>query len=495
MPPPCSTDTVVTLLPSVVQQGAGPLCLRTVGWQTPARATRFRGFAISCRDARFKSVIRILKKLYLELDRLLEARGRGAVQRVQADAGLGETYIRDLRDRLADGVDRRYDLSALLRMLEALGVPPGAFFGKVFGALEPIALTQLETRRLGEPPELVARVKERLLLEQWQPLVELPEHLRRLDAHRYENAVEAARFARADLEEVAAGLRPLAQGVPLLAVYGSALRMTDRFNESQQAVVAAIEAAESTGDEAILGDLVQRLAYVVADRSGDYGRALQLAEKAMVHHVAAGDMNAAGTAFVDRGLWQYKLGRYEEAIRSQRRALELLDDSEHRNRFSALQVQGLCWCELGELEQAHKNASQASELAPWVGALMRVKLLRLQARIAVDRRRYGAAEEHLREAIEAFGPTSVDEAAVATVELVRVLQIQNRTDNARETAKSMTQFVIPLQDRSVAAAAAAHELLKRAQAGCDIPLELLHRVIEVLEDERARPRERARSKR
>ncbi len=441
------------------------------------------------------SVIRILKKLYLELDRLLEARGRGAVQRVQADAGLGETYVRNLRNRLAAGADRRYDLTALLRLLEALGVPPAAFFGKVFGALEPIALTQLETRRLGEPPELVARVKERLLLESWQPLAELPGHLRRLDAHRYENAVEAARFARADLEQVAAGLRPLAQGVPLLAVYGSALRMTDRFNEAQQAVMAAIEAAESAGDESILGDLVQRLAYVVADRSGDYGRALLLAEKTLVYHVASGDMNAAGTAFVDRGLWQYKLGRYEEAIRSQRRALELLDDSEHRNRFTAFQGLGLCHRELGDLDKAHEHTTYAAELAPRVGALMAAKLLRLRARIAIDRRRYATAEEHLREAIEVFEPASVDDAAVATVELVRVLRLLDRMGDAQETGKKMAQFIIPLQDRSVAAAAAAHQLLICAQADGEIPLKLIDRVIEVLENERARPPRRARSRR
>ncbi len=145
-------------------------------------------------------MIWVLRRIYRELDWLIEAAGHGAKTRIQTAAGLGESYIRNLRDRLAAGQDKRYDLAALLRMLEVLRVDAGVFFGKVFGIRDPIELTQLETHQLGEPPELVAKVKDLLRLEEWQPLAEPPEHVRQLDAHRYQDAGEAGRFARTELE-------------------------------------------------------------------------------------------------------------------------------------------------------------------------------------------------------------------------------------------------------------------------------------------------------
>ncbi len=474
---------------AVYVSGSGERCRDRLRVQTPSQ-----GLCAQRPGDNVRLMIGVLRRVYRELDWLIEGAGHGAMTRIQTAAGLGESYIRNLRDRLAAGQDRRYDLAALLRMLEVLRVDAGAFFGKVFGTLGPIELTQLEAHQLGEPPELVTRVQDLLRLEEWQPLAEPPEHVRQLDAHRYQDAGSAARFARTELEEVLAGLRPLAEAVPLLAVYGSALRMTDDFGGAQQTLVAALEVAEPSGDAAILGDLLQRLAYVVADRCGDYRRALRLSERAMVWLLEVGDMNAVGKTFVDRGLWQYKLGRPEEAIRSQRRALELLADDMHRNRFSALQVLGLGHRELGDLEFAHEYASRAAELAPHVGSLLAAKLLRLRARIAIDRWQYEAAEEHLREAIDAFSPVSAGEAALATVELVRVLLLRDRADEARETAKTMTHFIIPLEDTSEVAASAALELLKRAQTG-QIPKELVDRVVTVLEKERARPKERARSRR
>ncbi len=431
------------------------------------------------------------RRVYRELFALVEARGHGAIGRIQAEAGLGESYLRDLRERLAAGRERRYDLAALLRILRVLGVDPGAFFGKIFGSRDPIALTQLESHRLGEPQEVVARVRDLLLLEEWQPLAELPEHVRRLDAHRYRDAREAGRFARTGLEEVAAGLCPLAWGIPLLGVYGSALRMTEDHDEALQALVTALELAERFDDQTALGDLLQRLAYAVADRCGDYLRSARLAARATDFHLLAGDMNAVGQTFVDRGRWLYQLGRLEEAIRIQGRALELLEADEHKYRFSALQILGLSHLELEELERAQEFAASAAELAPRVGSWLAAKLLRLQARIAVARRKYPEAEELLREAIEVFSPISAGEAAPATAELVRVQLLQEREDEALETASTMAQFIIPLEERSPAAAAAALDLLSCGQAGGEISMELVERVTGVLDEEGARPNGRA----
>ncbi len=427
-----------------------------------------------------------LRKIYGELYRLLDAAGHGAVTRIQLAAGLGGSYLRDQRRRLASGQDRNYDLSVLLRVLQALRVDAGVFFAKVFGALHPIALTQLEAHRLGEPPELVARVIDRLRMEGWQPLAKLPEHVRRLDAHRYRDAREAARFARDDLDKVVAGLLPAAWGVPLLGVYGSALRMLEEHDASLQTLVAALEVTEPTGDQATLGDLLQRLAYAVADRCGDHRRALRLGRRATDFHFLAGDLNKAGKTLVDRGRWLSKLRRFQEADQVLIRALELLGSEEHRHRFSALQILGLVQCELGNLRGAHQHAARAAELAPHVGSWLASMLLRLRARIAIEQRQYDAAEAHLREAIEVFSPVSAGEAARATAELVRVLLLQDRPDEAVATAKTMAQFIVPLEEESEVAAKAAVELLNSGQAGGGITMELVDRVVGVLDKERAR---------
>ncbi|MCP3960990.1 MAG: hypothetical protein GY719_24350 [bacterium] len=421
------------------------------------------------------------------------SRSASSGTRTQVAAGLGGSYVRDLRQRLAAGRDGRYDLAALLRILRALDVAPAVFFGKVFGSLDPIALTQLETRRLGEPPEIVARVGDLLLFEEWQPPGEFSEHVRDLDAHRYRDAREAGRFARTDLEQVAAGLRPLAWGIPLLAVYGSALRMTEDHDAAQQTLVLALERAEPTGDQGLLGDLLQRLAYAVADHCGDYGRASRLSARATDYHLLAGDMNAVGKTFVDRGIWLRKLDRLDGAVAMERRALELLATDEHRNRFAAFQMLGLSYRELGEPERAHQYASLAAELAPRVGPWMAARLLRLRARLAVDRRQYQAAEAHLREAIEVFQPISSGEAALETTELVRVLLLLGRGAEAHTTASTMARFIIPLEERSPVAAAAALDLLRCGQVGRGITLEMVDRVAAVLDEERARPPGRARS--
>ncbi len=98
----------------------------------------------------------------------------------------------------------------------------------------------------------------------------------------------------------------------------------------------------------------------------------------------------------------------------------------------------------------------------------------------------GRIADRLREAIEVFRPISVDEAALATTELVRVLLLQDRTEEAQETARTMAKFIIPLEEKSPAAAAAALDLLTCGQAGGGIPMELVDRVAGVLEKERAR---------
>ncbi len=428
-----------------------------------------------------------IRRIYRALDGLLDAAGHGALKQVQAAAGVNESYVRDLRARLRAGNARGYDLGTLLPMLEALGVDHRTFFGHLFNVPSSIGLCQLEAHRLGEPPAVVAKVRDLLLLEEWQPLPELPEPIRELDAHRYRDANEAVASARGDLIKVGAGLLPPAWGVPLLGVYGSALRMTDAYDPALQTLVAALEAVEPKRDLATLGDLLRRLSYVVAGRSADHRRAHALARRATDCYVQLCNRNRVGKTFFDRGLWLYKLGELEEAVRMQLAALNYLDDDKHRHRFGALHGLGIYHRELGDLERAECYADRARELLPHVGSWLEANLSWLDARIAIDRRKLESAEELLRRTIDGVSSISSEAAALATTELVRVLLLQDQPEAAHDTAKTMVSYIIPLEDRSPAAAAAALDLLRCGQAGYGVDLKMVDQVAATLETEQACP--------
>ncbi len=60
---------------------------------------------------------------------------------------------------------------------------------------------------------MITKVLDLLRLEEWQPLPEVPEPIRRIDTHRYQDARAAAReIARGELIKVEAGLLPIAWG-------------------------------------------------------------------------------------------------------------------------------------------------------------------------------------------------------------------------------------------------------------------------------------------
>ncbi len=429
-----------------------------------------------------KRVIDELRAAHRELDRLLAETGRGAISRIQLAAGVGQTYLRDVRNRLATGQEKSYDLGVLLRMLRALGIDRQIFFARVYGSKDPVALLELEARRLGEPPDVVARVRDLLLEQEWEPLAEVPEAIQTLDADRHHDPEAVGLVALGDLKRVAAGRLPASWGVPLLAVYGSALRMLEDHDGALQTLVAALQVARRSGDPATLADLLQRLAFVVADR-GEHLRALELARAAEGWYVRADCRVGIGKTLVDQGCWLSKLGRPRESILANEAALKYLPAEETSNRFAALQTLGLSFWSLEELDDAQRYADEAEEIAPGVGPWQRAQLAWLQARIATSRKDFGPAETLFQESAEFFAPLSSVEAALVSSELTRVLLLQGRAAEAQGLANTMLRFIEPLRHNRVASAAMA-DLWRCAAAGHGLSLEVVERTIRGLEEGR-----------
>ncbi len=424
-----------------------------------------------------------LRRIYRLLDDLLAARGHGAISRIQAAAGVGESYLRDLRSRLNAERVRGYDLSALLRLLRALDVDRSVFFGRVYGSTDPMALLKAEARQLGEPEEIVAGVRDLLLEEGWEPLSEVPEEIRKLDAHRHTDAEEVRAVAYGELIKVRSALAPRSWGVSLLAVYGSALRMLMRLDEAQRTLMAALHVAQCHGEPSMIAHLILRLAFVLGDRA-EYRRALELSKIAEDFSVRADDRTGIGKALVDQGMWLHYLGRFHESVAINQAALSYLPTEETSNRFGALQISGLgCWA-LGDLETSQRYTELASKYVGRVGPWQRAQLAWLRARIAASNQNYAIAEELFTSTAEFFTPLCPISAALASTELVRIFILQGRTEDSYKLVAAMLRYVEPLRRNKLASMAMA-DLWRCGIDRRGLDLDLVERTIRKLEKGRA----------
>ncbi len=297
----------------------------------------------------------------------------------------------------------------------------------------------------------------------------------------------------------AADRLPEALVVRWLGVTGSAYRLRAGQREEIEAdlsrahgyLKAALWMAQKAGDVAGQADVLQRLGYVLSDR-GDHRQALELAERAGGIYDRIGDRAGRGKALVDQGMKLYYLGMPRRAIDAQRQALELLPNSERRNRIAAFQHLSFFHAAVKDWPRAETAAARAREHAvPDSAAAGR--LLWLQASIECQipagdstgrRRRLAAAASHYGQALEILRRVHYADAALVTVELVRVLMLLGRHEEAHRVALTVRELVIPLQrNRHVSAALA--ELIRGGREVLTIAR--VERVRNALERARRRP--------
>ncbi len=383
--------------------------------------------------------------------RLYERRGK--VRQAERALGFSPGYFRVQRQRKQGGVS----LLALFRAFEFLNIFPQEFFAEALdSSRDPIDDLCRETNALGnEPPRLVTEALRRVDRAPVAPRRDAV-YLQELDALRYTDARLAHDHAVAVLEHLPADLLPC-----LLGVYGSALRLLEDHDGAQHALTAGLEMARAAADRSMVGELWQRFAYVVADR-GNYRRALVISERAERIHVRTGNDLGIAKSLVEQGIWLYYLNQPHESIDLHRAGLRRLPQSPQASRWrtSALQFLGLSFLQLEELDQADSYAAQARDAACGEGPWVFGGILWLQARVALAQGDYAEAEVFLREATEIFLPISSGQAALASIELIRCLILQDRADEAYETAKAMARLVEPLRRKSRVSEAALAELVR-----------------------------------
>ncbi len=388
----------------------------------------------------------------------------------------------------------RMELKDLMRILVFWKIDPARFFWRALRSFAQRGEEGGELVRLGidppagEAPKIVGLVRRRLAevaaggeersLEEEIAAVDSAKLLQRLDAERYKNPRRAANLAAKAVDKVDVAALPT-----LLGVAGSAYRLWKmRLDEAQHCIHAGVEIAEERGDRSVVGDLLQRLSYVIGDR-GEHADALTISERAMMIHLRLGDMARVGQTQVDQALFLNYLDRPEEAIEANKAALKLLPKSEVRHRFSAHQHLADTYRKLGTLDRAYHHVKLAAKIASELGPLLKSKLYWAESAILIDLRRFEQGEDRLRKAITLLRSVHYGEMALAMTELVRVLLLQGRQFEAWKTARSMRELVWQIEKNKIISAAIGSLIWARRET---LTLKLVEKAKAAIEKARER---------
>ena len=427
----------------------------------------------------------IIDAVQSQLQHRFRLAGRGSVQRVQEQLQLGAGYFRDLRRPGR----QRFDLRVLLEALQALGVDEAEFFASVVGTTDPVDTFRVEgnalRRRLRRLPRILRIEAERTCGNGSERV-----DLEALEADRLDQPRQVMRRA-CQMVRVAR----IRQVPRLLGIYASAARALGRLDEAQVVLCRALDLAMAAGDRKVVGELIQRSSYVLADRS-DLDQALVLAERASSEFVAEGDLIGIGKTLVDRSVWHRAADQPEEALRLLRSALRYLPADCDRldvrkNRFACWVNLGVVYAELGEPRRAGRFLRMARREASGLGMRVLAGVLKLDASIARQNGDNERAAELLAQALPIFQEFEPLDAAFIAVDLARLQLLLGRTLQATETAKSMTLLLKPLSTNRIASAAIT-ELVRVALAGEGLNAAILDRVAKGLAKGRERQASRSR---
>ncbi len=397
---------------------------------------------------------------------------RGVIRAAERSIGVADGYF---RKRRAIG---SMELSKLMGMLEAMELHPARFFRQAFP--ERNGVRSLIDPPKGKRPEIVSRAEARRG-QNVRPTI-FRDHLHQLDSLKYADPEKAARATENALDFVNESDVPL-----LLGVWASAQRLLIELDPATHAIWYACSLARELGQEQVYGDLLQRLAFVVADK-GSYETAHAVSQEATDVWLTVGDLAGVGRSLVDRGIWSYHLGRVAIAERFSRQALAHLPADDFRNRCAALQILGTCARDADDLPRAEEYLAEALGLAGALEPLGMGKLRWFEALVKADSGKSAEAVEILSAVVELFRPIHRGEAALVAVDLVRLLLENGR----RAEALSAVQAIVPLLSRHAsrnaivrAAETTLVELIRGGSAGLTLHhVEVLQGALERIQRER-----------
>ena len=420
--------------------------------------------------------------------------GHGSMVRTARSLGLHDTFFSEGGERR-----KRLDVGLLIRALQELQIPLTEFFAEAEGRR-----SDLPWQNPGIHEQSTEETRQAVRLAYRRMRAELPgvdlipelengdriaasepvdgrlgeEWLDALDSRRQDAPEAVAAEVASHLHQIEAGLLPRALGV-----WSSALRLTLDLEVAADLNSWALRLAQATGDSVTVADLYIRRGYIAAD-NGDYRQGLTLSQLAAGVAASLGDLEGEGRALVDCSRTLHYLGRSTEAIKAGKRALELLPESLADNRLTALCTLGSSYLAIGDPIAADELLSSAAPLADSTGKQDQAKVLWLRASVCRQQGQRQKAERLLRYVVDIFRGLHFGEAALAGVELVRVLLEQGKPGEAQQVCNSLLPLLDPLEQNPIVEAAFG-ELL-RAGARGSLCLALTRQIKASIEGERTK---------
>ncbi len=233
----------------------------------------------------------------------------------------------------------------------------------------------------------------------------------------------------------------------LLAIAGTAYRRLERLDDAMHLL---LEAERKATDPLDLGDIKQRLAYVIAARGGLDGAIAKVLE-AQNLFLLVGDESALGRALVDQGMFLFHRDQLPAAALCLERALQRLGEGEVRNRFSALVGLALC-VGAEDPDRADRLLAEALPLAERSGRAMRWKWSWARARLLETRGDPRSAREALETLCEEYLRRGhFLDASLAAVDLVRIAQGEGHSPEVY--AELIRRIAFSLPEEGLAASA------------------------------------------
>lgn len=285
---------------------------------------------------------------------------------------------------------------------------------------------------------------------------------------------------RAALEQADSALRPR-----LLAVLGTAMRLTTDRTGAAVILEQAETEAKDIRDDWALADIWQRRAALHMDRA-EFEQALEFAQRAAGLYGSLRNDACVGRATYDQGVYLAHLQRHNAARDMFRRALRILPPSEKDNRFSALVGLSRSCAESGDLPKALRWATAATRHREGVSMVLLVGSLQTRGLLAFELGRLDEAVDAFRECVDFYLERGIYwYCAWSTIWLCKVLVDNGQHHEAAVRARNSLDLIGHLRGERIAANAMLI-LVNHARAERELTIEFLDDILSEFERSKRR---------
>ena len=353
------------------------------------------------------------------LEEIRRLRGWGKSSQLDAHLGREPGYVaRLLRKEI------RLTLEELLRILDFFKVDLG-YFVKSALSFNPKSCLEEISKDSYQEVQKVKRIFSRAAA-------------RSKDTSKYLD--HSAEMSRSELvRKIVSGDGEVADYSRLSEIY----RLDYQYSAAAWCLAQGLEEARDFRAKALI---LRHGAYLSRDACR-FLEAFLFSQEARVIYVKNFDLENAALTYIDSGIMLYRCGNARQSIASYTAGLKILDESEWRYKFSALQGLGLAYASLGDCVRAEKFLRLASSaLEGNAGNVShRVGLLWLEGEIAIADGRQGDAAGFFEKLFDYF--FEKDMYLDATAIALRLSQIYAALQDLGEL-KALVRKISPLAKRS-----------------------------------------------